>query len=89
MSNLIDIYALFTNLTTSDIEKRYAGKTYAVFKKDLADVLVEKIVPIGNKIKTIEQDKAEVLKILKRGADKLAPLAQQTMRDVRAKIGLV
>ena len=89
MSNLIDIYALFTNLTTSDIEKRYAGKTYAVFKKDLTDVLVEKIVHIGNKIKTIEQDKAEVLKILKRGADKLAPLAQQTMRDVRAKIGLV
>ncbi len=88
ISNLIDIYALFADVSTSDIEKRYIGKTYAVFKKDLADILVEKVVPIGKKIHEIEQDKTTMRKILKKGADKLMPLAQQTMRDVRKKMGL-
>jgi len=88
ISNLIDIYALFADVSTSDIEKRYIGKTYAVFKKDLADILVEKVVPIGKKIHEIEQDKTTMRKILKKGADKLMPLAQQTVCDVRKKVGL-
>lgn len=89
VTNLLTIFSLVADTTVSDLEKRYSGKTYAEFKKDLAEAVVNVIVPIGNKIKEIEQDKKSLHKLLDNGARKVEPCAQKTLRDVRSKLGLI
>lgn len=89
ITNLLNIFSLLSDTTISDLETRYQGKTYAEFKKDLAEVVVEKITPIGNNITKLEQDTAQLRVILDKGAEKIAPLAQETLSRVRDKLGLV
>ncbi|MEK6952608.1 MAG: tryptophan--tRNA ligase, partial [Nanoarchaeota archaeon] len=40
ISNLLTIYSLLTNKTTEDIEKEFVKKSYADFKKSLANILI-------------------------------------------------
>lgn len=89
IKNLLTIYSLVADTPVDTLEKRYQGKTYADFKKDLAEVLVDKIVPIGNEIKKLETDTTELHRLLDKGARKVEPLARDTLEKVRSRIGLV
>lgn len=87
LKNLINIYSLLSDKTTAEIEKMYIGKGYGDFKTDLADVVVNLLKPLQAKIEAISD--TEVLTILKAGADKVRPLAQQKIIDVKQKVGFI
>jgi len=89
ITNLLNIFSLLTSTSVQDIENRYQGRTYAEFKKDLAEVVVENVTPAGNKIKELERDTEALKSILDNGAKKLATSAQDTLSRVRDRIGLV
>jgi len=89
IKNLLNIFSLLSNTSVEDLEKRYQGKTYAEFKKDLAEIVIDKIVPIGNNILKIEKDKDSLHKLLDKGAGRVEPIARKTLDDVRKKIGLI
>lgn len=89
LTNLLTIYSQLTDKSIAEIEKLYAGKTYAQFKEGLAEVVVNAIVPIGQRVAELEKDPKELLKILSAGATKLEPTAQDTIKRVRAKMGMV
>ncbi|QQG42490.1 MAG: tryptophan--tRNA ligase [Candidatus Giovannonibacteria bacterium] len=89
ISNLLAIYSNVANVSISELEKKYAGKTYADFKSDLADALVKTLSPIQKKYKALAKDKESVLKILKNGADAAKDAAELKMHEVRQKIGLL
>lgn len=89
IKNLLNIYSLLSNISIEDLEKRYQGKTYAEFKKDLTEVVVDKIVPIGNNILKLEKDITSLRLLLDKGAKRVEPLAGKTLREVRERIGLV
>jgi len=89
ISNLLAIYSDMADISIPELEKKYAGKTYAEFKSDLAETLVKTLSPIQEKYKEFAKDKASVLKILRDGAERAREIAKATMRDVRAKIGLL
>lgn len=88
VSNLIEIYSVFANESVETIEKRYAGEGYGTFKKDLAEVVVEKLVPIQEKFKAIV-DSRELDDILKRGAQKASEKAYDTLKRAKQAMGLV
>lgn len=88
VSNLIEIYSVFANEPVEIIEKRYAGEGYGTFKKDLAEVVVEKLVPIQEKFKEIV-DSRELDDILKRGAQKASEKAYDTLKRAKQAMGLV
>lgn len=101
LQNLIDIYSAFSGKTPKEIEKMYEGKGpastrgerdstrggYADFKKDLAEVIIEKLGPIQEKYHSLSDKK--VLEILTSGADKVRPMAKKKLEEVKNKIGLV
>ena len=89
ISNLLAIYSQMADISIPDLEKKYAGKTYVEFKSDLAETLVKTLSPIQKQYKEFAKDKASVLKILRDGAERAREIAEATMRDVRAKIGLL
>lgn len=86
ISNLLTIYHLLNNISINDLEKKYEGKGYADFKKDLAEVIINFLKPIQNKIKSLDQPTTK--KILEGGAKQANALSQLTLTRVKEKIGI-
>lgn len=89
LSNLLLIYSLFSSKKISDLEKKYAGKNYSVFKKDLAEVIIEGLSPIQKKYKELSANPDYLKNIMRDGAEKARKIATQTMKEVREKIGFL
>lgn len=88
VSNLMTIYHHMTGLNMKEIEKKFEGKGYGDFKKDLAEQVIEHMSPVRKKIKHYLADPAELKKILDTGRDKAGAVAEEKMKLVRAKMGL-
>lgn len=88
VSNLIEIYAVFSGESTETIERRYEGQGYGGFKKDLAEVVVEKLVPIQERYRDII-DSDELIRILKEGAMRASETAQITLVQAKRAMGFV
>lgn len=89
ISNLLVIYSSFSGKTIKEIEKKYRGKGYADFKKQLSKLLIEKLEPFRRKKKELLQREVYVKEILEQGRKKAQTLAQPTISDVRQKLGLL
>lgn len=87
--NLLSIYKALTEEDEQIIEKRYQGVGYGVFKKDLADIVVDKLAPIREKFNELILDKPELEKLMKENKEKACVQAAQKLREVKQKIGLV
>jgi len=89
ISNLLTIYHLFSNKSIADLEKKYKGKGYAQFKKDLAEVIIKGLKPFQEKRKKYQKNPQLVKKILAKGQAKAQKIAQATMKEVKQKMGLI
>lgn len=89
ISNLLLIYSLFSSKKISELEKAYAGKNYSVFKKDLAEIIIEGLSPVQKKYQELSANPDYVKKVLRAGAEKAKAIASQTMTEVRSKIGFL
>lgn len=86
ISNLLTVYQLMTGRSPDQIEAEFSGKGYAHLKQQLADVTIEFLKPLQDKVKGISDEQLD--KILAQGRDKAQAIAEVTMSDVKAKMGL-
>ncbi|MCX6782275.1 MAG: tryptophan--tRNA ligase [Candidatus Magasanikbacteria bacterium] len=86
LTNLLVIYSLLSGKDIKDIEKEYAGKGYADFKKGLAEVVSGFLSGFQKKFNVIKD--SDVRDILADGEKKANEIAERKMRDVKTKIGL-
>ena len=89
ISNLLTIYSLFADMTVKEAEKKFAKKGYAIFKKALADLLVQKLEPFRKKYAELNSREAYIHEIIEQGAKRARSLAQDTMAEVRDKVGFL
>lgn len=89
ISNLLVLLSLTTDTTIATLEAQYQKKSYAEFKSDIANAIVEAFIPIQKKYHSLAKDPESVLRILKDGAKKAQAAAQKTITVVRARIGLL
>ena len=89
VSNLLTIYSLFGGQTIQETQKQFKGKGYSVLKKSLAELLVERLDPFRKKQKELQNREVYIKEILKSGSNKARSIAEDTMEDVRSKIGLL
>lgn len=87
LKNLINIYSLLSEKPPQDVTAVYTGKQYSDFKTDLADVIVNFLKPFQERLNAISD--AEVLEILKAGAEKVRPLATKKLTEVKEKVGFI
>ena len=85
--NLITIFAALNNASTDSIIETYAGREFSSFKKDLAELSVEKINPISSEIKKLMEDQSYLDKIMKKGKEKAILVAEPVIRKVYDIIG--
>lgn len=88
ISNLLLIYSLLTGKPTKEIEKEFKGKGYGEFKKSLAKVVINYLEPFRRKQKELQTRDVYVQEILNKGASRAKIIAENTMQEVRAKMGL-
>ncbi len=88
IANLMSIYRGFTNLSIKEIEKRYANSTYGIFKKDLAEVIVECLRPFQVRKKLLAKKPGQLDKIIEKGRKKAQKRALEKMEQVKIAIGL-
>ncbi|MEU0466511.1 tryptophan--tRNA ligase [Amycolatopsis sp. NPDC006131] len=89
VSNLLSIYSALTDRTIADLEAAYEGKGYGDLKKDLAEVLVEWVTPIQERVQSYLDDVAELDKVLARGAEKAREVSSRTLARVFDSVGFL
>lgn len=87
ISNLLSIYSIFNNEPIEEIEKRYEGKGYGAFKKDLAEIVIRELTPIQERYYELI-DSQELDDILDHGRDKANAVASQMIRKMENAMGL-
>ncbi len=88
ISNLLTIYSAFSGKTIPELEHQYEGCGYGALKKDLVEVVNDTLQPIQERFQEIRPSE-ELIKILKQGRDQAQAIAQQTMREVKERLGFV
>ena len=89
VSNLVSIFAAFAGISPQKVVKKFEGKRYVDFKKELATLLIEKLKPIQKKRAELMKNKKKVMKIMEDGAEKARPIAEKTLNEAKKKIGLI
>jgi tryptophanyl-tRNA synthetase len=86
ITNLLTIFQLLTGELPEQIETRFADKGYAQLKQQLADVTIEFLQPLQERVRAINDE--ELTAILEKGAAKARRIASATWADVKEKMGL-
>ena len=89
ISNLMTIFSLFANIPMKKVEQKFKGKGYAQFKKLLAELLIKELEPLRRKKQELLQRDLYIQEILRQGQRKASSVAQETMQEVREKVGLL
>jgi tryptophanyl-tRNA synthetase len=87
ITNLLTIYHLLTNKSQAEIEDHFGGKGYAALKHELADVCIEFLQPIQERVRGIDDDKLN--QILEQGAERAEAIAQMTLKRAKTNMGLM
>ena len=66
-----------------------SGKEYSFLKTKLAELLISEITPVGNEIKRLLSDKAHLEQILEKGKEKANIIAEENLKNIREKVGLI
>ena len=89
VSNLIQIYSAITEKSFEEIEKEFEGKGYGYFKTTVAEKVAEHLKPIQKKYNELLENKEYLEKIYTEGKRKAEVLAQETIKEVKEKIGIL
>ncbi len=90
VDSLLKFVELFLGMERrKEYEKMYTtiGIGYGGLKEELSNAIFEELKPIQEKRKYFEENKEEVDKIIKEGAQKARLIAEKTLNEVRQKMG--
>lgn len=87
--NLINIYAALSNQSANDVCAWFEGSQFAPFKKELADLLIDTITPMGNRMRELLEDRGSLITLLKSGAQHAKTLANKHISEISKAIGML
>ncbi|WP_027631665.1 tryptophan--tRNA ligase [Clostridium hydrogeniformans] len=89
IKNLINIVCAIRGITQEEVVDMFKGKGYSEFKSYVAEVIIEELTPIQEKVKELISNKAYLEEIYKKGAEKANYVARKTLRKMQKKIGFI
>ena len=87
VENLLGIYSSLNNQTLDDSKKEFSGRDFSEFKKQLSNLLIEKLVPVSKEIKKLLNDEKYLDSILFEGSQKADKLASKKIKKIKELIG--
>ena len=85
--NLIGIYAALDGRSSDAVLAEFAGQGFGAFKPKLADLAVAKLGPVGDEMRRLMADPAEIDRVLADGAERARAAAAPTLAEVRKIVG--
>ena len=87
--NLLSIYSEISKKKLETVLNEVSGKEYSFLKTKLSEILISEITPIGKEIKKLLNDKTHLKQILKKGKEKANNIAEENLKNIREKVGLI
>lgn len=87
--NLVGIYAALSGKSDDAVLQEFGGQGFGVFKPALADLVVEKIAPIGKELTRLENDPAFLQQVLSEGAERAAAVADPIVKETKEIVGFL
>lgn len=88
VENLLNIHQAFTEWSDDQMRTHFEGMRYGDLKKTVAEAVVEGLAPIQQRYQEITADPSYVTGILKEGAARVMPIAQETVELTKKRMGL-
>ena len=85
--NLVGIYAALADLSKADVLAQYGGKGFGDFKPALADLAVAVMGPIGERMRRLMDDPAEIDRVLAAGAERARAVADPVIEETKRLVG--
>lgn len=86
ISNLLEIFSHFSGRSVEDLAKEYRGGGYGKFKSAVAESVASAVRPIREAYQGMSD--AEVARVMRASAETARDMAEGTMKEVRAAVGL-
>ena len=88
VANLLSIYQAFTGWGNEQMRSHFSGMRYGDFKKQVAEAVAANLEPIQARYKEITADPGYVAGVLRQGAERVTPIANETVAKVKKAMGL-
>lgn len=89
VANLITLFSAISGEDVEAIVARFEGRQYGHLKVELADAVAELVGGFGERTRAYLDDRAELDRVLARGAERAREVAAPVLADVYDKVGLV
>jgi tryptophanyl-tRNA synthetase len=86
--NLLAIYQAFSGDTDEGMKARFTGMRYGELKKQVADMTIAHLEPFQQRYREIVNTPGYLAGVLRQGAERVAPIANQTVQLVKERMGL-
>ena len=86
--NLLQIFQAFTGWSDENTKAHFTGMRYGDLKKQVAEAVVEAIEPIQKRYHEIMAQPGFVAQVLANGAERVTPIAQDTVDKAKRAMGL-
>jgi tryptophanyl-tRNA synthetase len=70
------------------MKNRFTGMRYGDLKKQVAEMVVAHLEPFQARYREITADPSYLAAVLREGADRVAPIANETVRLTKQRMGL-
>ena len=87
--NLVNIYSELSKSSLDKVLDEMSGKEYSFLKTKLTELLINEITPVGKEIKQLLSDKPYLEQVLKKGGEKANIIAEENLKNIREKVGLI
>ena len=86
--NLLSIYQAFSNASDEELKRQFTGMRYGDLKKQVAEMVISQLEPFQQRYRQITAEPGYLASVLREGAERVAPIANATVRAVKDKMGL-
>jgi tryptophanyl-tRNA synthetase len=88
VQNLLCIYQAFSGSTDDHMKRTFSGMRYGDLKKQVAEMVIAHVEPFQERYRQIVSDTGYLASVLREGAERVAPIANDTVRTVKQRMGL-
>jgi len=88
VENLLNIYQAFSDWTSEQMRAHFEGMRYGELKKQVAEITIAQLEPFQKRYREIVSEPGHVARVLREGAERVAPIADSTVELVKTRMGL-
>ncbi len=89
INNLLEIYSALSNKTIPQLENKFKGKNYSVFKNALAETIIDYFADFRKKKSALMKNPSKLSSVLSAGSQKAVKVANKKITAVKKKVGLI